>query len=74
MSEGSFSSYWTLPTSPWAANRTPSTVTGSSTSALAPRCRRSSHTPITTTPNTAAIVACWWTVQVSVSAPLKCRR
>ena len=74
MSEGSLSSYWTLPTSPWAASRTPRTVSGSSMRELASRWRCSSHTPITITPNTAAIVACWWTVQLSVRAPLKCRR
>ena len=64
MSAGSLSSYWTLPTSPWAAISTPSTVSGSSARSEAPRRRRSSHTAITATPNSAAIVACRWTTHV----------
>ena len=59
ISLGSFSSYWTLPTSPWAARSTPSTVSGSSSCAEAPRRRCRNQTPITATPKIAAIVACW---------------
>ena len=74
MSAGRCSSYWTLPTSPWAATSTPSTVSGSSSSVEAPRWRRSSQTPTTATPNTRGDRRVTMDHPVSVSAPLKVRR
>ncbi len=50
MSVGRRSSYWTLPIRPCAASSTPSTVSGSRAACEAPWRRRSSHTPITSTP------------------------
>ena len=44
-----------MPTRPWAASSTPSTVSGSSSFSGTPRWRFSNQTPITATPNSAAI-------------------